>query len=144
MSYATVTDVSNRLGRPISDAAEITQVETWLADVEDMISARFIRAGLDLATQVGLNDPSMATVIRVESDAVIRRIYRPQPGRTSTTRAVDDATVTDRWEAETYDDGLTSGEWDDLLPGISGTGAFSTRPGFEADTASWPWPGCWT
>lgn len=137
MAYATVQDVSDRLGRPISDPNQVTQVLAWLADVEGMIVARFLRAGLVLETQIGLNDPTLATVIRIESDAVIRRIYLPQPGRTSTTRSVDDGTVTDRWEASSYGDGLTDGEWGDLLPGVA-TGAFSTRPGFEPDGVCWP------
>lgn len=140
MTYATVEDVSVRLGRPISDPLESAQVGAWLVDVEAQISARFVRAGLVLADQVALGSPSVATVVRVESEAVIRRIYLPQPGRTSTTRSVDDATVTDRWESTTYDDGLTENEWNDLLPGVS-TSAFSTRPGFEADYSSCVWPG---
>lgn len=141
MTYATVSDVATRLGRPISDATEVAQVEAWLADVESIIEARFVRAGLTLAGQIALDDPSLAAVVRVESDAVIRRIYQPLPGRTSTTRSVDDASVTDRWEGSGTYDWLTPGEWSDLLPSVTG-GAFSTRPGFEPDVR-WPSPGWW-
>lgn len=135
MTYAILTDVSTRLGRPISDQGEMAQVNAWLDDVEALIEARFKRSGLVLADQIGLDDPSLATVVRVESDVVIRRIYQPQPGRTSVTRSVDDASVTDRWEGQTADAGLTVNEWADLLPSVS-SGAFSTRPRFEPDAAS--------
>lgn len=139
MTYATVQDVSDRLGRPISEPLEVTQVTKWLADVESIIEARFVRSGLTLAGQIALGDPSLSTVVRVESDAVIRRIYQPLPGRTSTTRSVDDASVTDRWEGSGTYDWLTDGEWSDLIPSVT-AGAFSTRPGFEPDRpASWPW-----
>ncbi len=137
MTYATVQDVSDRLGRPISDPAEVTQVTAWLADVESIIEERFARAGLVLSAQIALDNPSLATVVRVESEAVIRRIYQPLPGRTSTTRSVDDASVTDRWEGSGTYDWLTDGEWSDLLPSAT-AGAFSTRPGFEPDRGLWP------
>lgn len=139
MSYAVVSDVAVRLGRPITDPLEVGQVNAWIGDVEAEISAGFARSGLNLGTQVSLGDPSLATVVRIESDVVIRRIYRPQPGRTSTSRTVDDGTVTDRWEASSYDDGLTAAEWELLLPTVS-TGAFSTRPGFEPDLSAPVWP----
>lgn len=132
MTYATVNDVATRLGRPISDPEEIAQVTAWLEDVESIIEARFTRAGLVLATQIALGAPTLAAVVRVECDAAIRRIYQPLPGRTSTTRSVDDASVTDRWEGQGTYDWLTDGEWSDLLPSVT-AGAFSTRPGFEPD-----------
>jgi hypothetical protein len=140
MTYAIVSDVSTRLGRPISDTAEVAQVNAWLADVEAQIAARFIRAGLVLATQVTADDPSLATVVRIEADAVIRRIYQPLPGRTSQTRSVDDASITDRWDRPSTVDGwLTAADWSDLLPSVT-SGAFSVRPGFDPDTpTSVPW-----
>ena len=141
MTYATLADVSTRLGRPITLAAEVAQVGAWLGDVEAQIVARFTRAGLVLAAQIVLDEPSLESVVRVESDAVIRRIYQPLPGRTSQTRSVDDASVTDRWEgttvAATVDGWLTAAEWSDLLPSAT-TSAFSTRPGFESDAAVFP------
>lgn len=140
MTYATLTDVSTRLGRPITLAAEIAQVEAWLGDVEAQIIARFTRAGLVLSAQIALDDPSLETIVRVEAEAVIRRIYQPLPGRTSQTVAVDDGSVTDRWESgrsAPVDGWLTASEWSDLLPSAT-TSAFSTRPGFESDAAPWP------
>ena len=140
MTNATLADVSTRLGRPITLTAEIAQVGAWLGDVEAQIVARFSRAGLVLAAQIVLDDPSLESVVRVEAEAVIRRIYQPLPGRTSQTRSVDDASVTDRWEggaASPVDGWLTASEWSDLLPSAT-TSAFSTRPGFEPDAAVFP------
>ena len=136
-TYADVTDVATRLGRPISTAEEIAQVSAWLEDVEATIVARFLRAGLVLADQIALDDPSLATVVRIESAAVIRKMENPT-GITSVTRSIDDASVTERREGATTSSlGLLDAEWQDLLPGSVG-GAFSTRPSFEPDTSGWP------
>lgn len=132
MTYAVVSDVEARLGRSISDPLEMGQVEAWLDDVEDIIAARFTRYGLVLATQVTAGDPTEATVIRIEAEAVIRRIQNPVTGLTSVTRSVDDASITERREGG--DVGwLTEADWEALLPTFE-SAAFSTRPGFETDT----------
>ena len=138
MSYANVDDVSIRLGRPISTAAEVNQVNAWLGDVEAAIAARFVRAGLVLSARVAADDPSLATVVRVECEAVIRRVNQPSPGRTSTTRSVDDVQITDRWEGDAIgmvDAWFTDTDWADLLPSVT-SGAFTTRPGFAVDAAT--------
>lgn len=136
MTYASVQDVSARLGRPIAEQVEVLQVATWLGDVEAAIAARFTRAGLVLADAVTAGAPSAATVVRVEAEAVIRRMANPLVGRKSTTLSVDDATVTDRWDtSESSSRWLTDADWADLLPVASG-GAFSTRPTFLADEAA--------
>lgn len=130
MAYANISDVEARLGRPISAATEIAQVNAWLSDVESQISARFRRFGLVLSEQIAAGNPDLATVVRVEASVVVRRVQNPEPGRTSTTRSVDDASVTDRWETGGSPWDLTESDWFDLLP-ASSSGAFSTRPGFE-------------
>ncbi len=133
-AYAQITDVETRLGRPISDALEVAQVDAWLEDIESIIMARFIRAGLTLAAQVALSDPSAATIVRIESEAVIRKIEKQNPtGITSVTRSIDDASVTERREgARVTTADILDEDWRDLLPSITG-GAFSTSPGFEPD-----------
>ena len=131
-TYAQLNDVSKRLGRPITDANEIAQVEAWLTDVEAIIAGRFTRSGLILADQVALDNPSVATLIRVEAATVIRKMSNPT-GLTSVTRSVDDASVTERRDGATASDlGLLNEEWEQLLPD-STSGAFSTRPGFLTD-----------
>jgi len=132
MAHAGLNDVAVRLGRPIIKAEEIAQVTAWLTDIEAVIAARFIRAGLILADQVALDNPSVATLIRVEAASVIRKMSNPT-GLTSVTRSVDDASVTERRDDATAPGpGLLDEEWEQLLPD-STSGAFSTRPGFLTD-----------
>lgn len=139
MSYADVSDVAVELGRPASSDAESEQWQAWLDRVERSIERAFRRAGLVLEAQVGLGDPTVADVVDVEVAAVIRKIHLPVTGRTSTSRAVDDVTITDRWEGDTAGLEISAAEWDALLPG-GDVDAFSTRPGFEPDTR---WPSPW-
>lgn len=141
MSYASVSDVSVRLGRPIADAAEVAQVSAWLSDVESVIGGRFRRAGLDLSAAVVADPLLLDSVIRVESEAVERRINQPNRGLESVTRNVDDASLTERYRSSLVgDDGwLTAADWADLLPVSANGGAFSTRPGFVPDRAPCEW-----
>lgn len=128
MAYATDSDVSDRLGRPLSTEEQI-QVLAWLRDVEARIEARFTKAGLSLTEQVALGAPSADTLVRVESEVVIRRLYQPKPGRTSVTRAIDDGSLTERWDGSGGSGwSITDDEWLDLLP-RSERGAFTIRPG---------------
>jgi hypothetical protein len=141
MSYATPADVEVELGRPASSATETAQWEAWLDRVERAIVRRFTQATLVLADQIALDDPTLQDVVDVEVAAVIRKIQNPQWGLTSVTRSVDDASVTERNENGQSGDPLllTDDEWFALLPGYSYSGAFSTRPGFEADTDPVDW-----
>lgn len=132
MTYASVSDVEVELGRAASSTEEAMQWDAWLERVERSIVRRFTRAGLVLADQVMLSDPSAGDIKDVEVAAVIRKIQNPT-GVTSVTRSVDDASVTTRREG-TSDTGLdlSDSEWDLLLP-FGDSEAFSTRPGFEPD-----------
>src|SRR5690606_39452202 len=73
VTYANLSDVSTRLGRPITDANEIAQVNACLADVEALILARIP----DLADRVAAATPSTAGVARAEANAAIRRLRNP-------------------------------------------------------------------
>lgn len=143
MSYASVKDVADRLGRSITDSDEIAQVQAWLDDVEDIISARFTRGGLVFADQVALSDPVVSTVVRVEAGVVVRRLLNPA-GLTSVTRTLDDASFTERHEGSDFAWSLSDDDWFDLLPVVNNvnSGAFSVQPGFEPDYGSvsslWP------
>lgn len=144
VTYASVQDVADRLGRPITSKVETAQVNAWLADVEAEIEARFAREGLNLADQMASGMPSLATIVRVESTAVVRRIQQPAPGRTSSTRSIDDGSVTDRWESGADPWAITDGEWDLLLPRVL-PDAFSTpmryTPGWcEGPMSPWGRP----
>jgi hypothetical protein len=141
MTYATVQDVADRLGRAIDDPLEVAQVQAWLDDIEDQIVSRFLRGGLVLADQIALDAPTLATVIRVECAVAIRRIQNPVSGLESLTRSVDDASITERYRGPSSTWDLIDAEWGDLLPieNNINSGAFSIQPGFESDYAEY-WP----
>lgn len=130
MAYASASDVEVELGRPANSAEETLQWEAWLERVERTIRRGFTRAGFDLDAQVVLNDPTSEDVIDVEVGAVLRKITNPS-GVTSSTRSVDDASVTNRWEGFTGGDplGIGADEWANLLPaGRKRPQAFSVMP----------------
>lgn len=119
MSYATTDDVAAELGRPSAGAIETTQWQVWLDRVERRIRRQFVRAGLDLDTQIDLDDPNVADVVDVEAAAVVRKIQNPQWGETSTTKSIDDGSVTRRREGASAEGDpleLLDGEWSLLLP----------------------------
>lgn len=132
MTYANISDVEARLGRPITDPLEVAQVNAWLSDIETAIRVGFRRAGFDLTAQVALGEPTADEVASVEASAAVRRVQNPTPGRTSRTESIDDGSVTDRWESSTDPWALTDSEWELLLPAAD-PGAFSIRPAFEPD-----------
>jgi len=138
-TYASVEQVAVELGRlpgSVTDA-EVLQWQQWLGRVERDIASRFTRSGLSLSEQVAASNPDEATVADVEIAAVVRKIENPF-GDTSTSVTVDDASVTRRKEGAGTVIGLdlTEAEWERLLPEKI-SGAFSTRPGFQADRSCW-------
>jgi len=130
VTYATVADVSTRLGRPIADPDEVAQAQAWLDDTEAIILGRLP----DLAAAIELGMPTMATLVMVESNAVIRKIRNPE-GYTSET--IDDYTYRYNEQVRRGDIFLTDEEWALLRPAVSG-GAFSTSPGFVPDWGGRP------
>lgn len=133
-TYATATDVAVELGRAASSPEETAQWEAWLDRVERAIRRAFQRAGLELDAQVALGDPAADDVRDVEVAAVLRKINNPS-GLSSTTRSLDDGSITNRrdYGAEGDPLTLTADEIAALLP-LAPTSAFSTRPGFEPGT----------
>lgn len=73
MTLATTSDVSNRLGRPLTES-ETGQVTLWLGDVERDIT-RHQPSALAMA---GVDADYAATMVQVESDAVVRKVFNPQ------------------------------------------------------------------
>src|SRR5690606_240528 len=111
MSYANVTDVSTRLGRPITSAVEIAQVNAWLSDVELMIRARI--ANLDALVAAGTIDED--SVVTVEASAVVRKMQNPE-GLRQVTKSVDDGSVTKTRDTALSDGALRilDSEWEML------------------------------
>lgn len=136
MTYATLSDVSTRLGRPITDAEEIAQVTAWLADVEAMILARIP----DLDELVADGSPSAAVVAMVEANAVIRKIRNPD-GKVS--EGIDDYNYRLNENARKGELFLTDEEWALLLPGAA-NGAWTIRPvGLRRGPGQWVHPDVW-
>lgn len=73
MSYATATDIADRLGREL-DETEARIVSARLADAELLITSRIP----DLAAQVTAGTIDPAAVTMVEADAVLRLIRNPE------------------------------------------------------------------
>lgn len=136
MSYATVTDVSTRLGRPITDPLEVAQVQAWLSDVENLILARIPT----LAVLVAAGSPTASVVAAVEANAVIRKIKNPD-GYSSET--IDDYTYRRNEDARRGELFLTDAEWALLFPDAGG-GAFTIRPGgVKVNEGWWLHPDTW-
>lgn len=104
MAIATYQDVSIVLGRPISDDAERTRVEWWLDGIELVITGR-----------LGKIDALPAAAVRyVEAEVVAEKARRAGNTESSITVAVDDGSVTRRWDNEATDADI-SDEWWTLL-----------------------------
>lgn len=129
MTYATVSDVATRLGRPISDAAEIAQVNAWLGDVESIIEAR---VG-PLAIAVTAGTLTTGTIVRVECQAVIRKVQNPD-GKVA--ENVDDYGYRYNENVRRGELFLTDEEWASLTP-ASSSAAFTITPygvaGYRSD-----------
>lgn len=104
MAVATYQDVATAIGRPISDQDEQAQVEWWLNGIELVIIGR-------------LGDVSelSAEVVRyVESEVVAEKVRRAGQAESSITVAVDDGSVTRRYDSPPSDADI-SAEWWALL-----------------------------
>jgi len=120
MSYATITDVSTRLGRPISDSLEVAQVTAWIGDIEALILARIpTLAGLITAGSLATE-----TVTMVEANAVIRKIRNPDGKQNE---KIDDYSYGLNANAARGELFLSDDEWDLLTPNAS-SGAFTVTP----------------
>lgn len=128
--YANLSDVADRLGRPITDPLEVKQVNAWIGDVEAIIRARIP----DLDERVVTGVPSLEVVAMVVTNAVVRKALNPTGKQNE---RIDDYSYGLTEDAARGDLFLTDAEWQLLLPDAS-SGAFSVRPAFEPDRAC-PW-----
>lgn len=136
MTYADVTDVQVRLGRPPADASETSQWEAWLEDIEAIIKSRFA----DLDATVAGGRPTAATLILVEANAVIRKINNPTGMKSE---RVDDYYYDLGESGGKSDLFLTDAEWDLLTPN-SPDGAFTITPfGMDHRKGQWIHPDVW-
>lgn len=135
MTYATVADVSTRLGRPITDPGEVAQVQAWLEDAEALILSR-VPTLPDLLADGAL---TVATLVMVEANAVIRKIRNPE-GYTSET--IDDYTYRYNEQVRRGDIFFTDDEWALLIPGRSGAWTI-TPSSARRRCGEWVHPDVW-
>lgn len=124
MAYATIASVEVRYGRTLT-SAEQAQVTVWIDDLEAEILERIP----NLVDLILAGRPTVGTIVRVVSNAIIRKLDNPK-GLKSRTVAIDDYSTTEQpWIEGTPGGGpeLTDDEWSKLLPGSSGD-AYTIRP----------------
>lgn len=122
MAYATITDVSTRLGRTISESAEIAQVNAWIADVEALILHRIP----DLAQQIVDGNVLASAVKTVVCQSVIRKIKNPDGKQNE---RIDDYSYGLSQDAARVDLFITDDEWSMITPRGTSGAAFSIRLG---------------
>jgi len=93
MAYATVSDVEVRYGRTLT-TAESAQVGAWIEDLEAEILERIP----DLEVLILAGRPTLATLKRVVSAAIVRKLQNPSGLRTRTV-AIDDYSTTETVDA---------------------------------------------
>lgn len=133
MAYATVSDVEVRYGRTLT-TSESAQVAAWIDDLEAEILERIPT----LTDLIAAGRPTVATLKRVISAAIIRKLQNPAGLRTRTV-AIDDYSTTETVDSANSAGylGLTDEEWNLLLPGSTGD-AFTINPYWATDRyADW-------
>lgn len=105
MAVTTYEDVAVALGRPISTSAEQDQVSWWLNAVELIIGQRL--------GDVALLDQALLKLVEVE--VVAEKVRHSGTEESSITVAVDDGSVTRRYESTISDDDIADRWWDLLM-----------------------------
>ena len=139
MVYAAVSDVEVRYGRTLTPS-ETAQVEAWIGDLESEILERIPT----LEALIFAGRPTVPTIARVISQAIIRKLDNPK-GLKSRTVSIDDYSTTEQpWIEGTPGGGpeLTDEEWSKLLPGTSGD-AFTIRTTPAVAYGTWVTPDTW-
>lgn len=111
MAYALVSDVATTLGRAITDATEVDQVNAWISDAELIIRSR-------LGDLSALDADVLRLVIK---EAVARRVRNPD-GKDN--ERIDDYSYGLVDDAKKVGISITDEEWAMLSPDGSSSGAF--------------------
>lgn len=128
MTFATVQDVADTIGRPITEPLEVKQVERWLSRVESRIRRRI--PNLNALAQ---DADYLETLKGVEVDVVARRVLNPEGKKNE---RIDDYSYGLTDTAASSDLWPTAAEWDELAPAPL-SDAFSTRMAYTPD-CGWP------
>lgn len=118
MAYAKDTDVAVRLGRTISDQAEIDQINAWIADAEAFIKNKIP----DIDQRVSEGSPTAETVKAVVAAAVGRFARNPEGKKDE---RVDDYSYGLHPDAARAEIHFTDDEWSRLIPTLGAQGAFT-------------------
>lgn len=122
MAFATVQDVSETLGRPITAPEEVTQVGVWLRRAESIIRNRI--PSLDVLAE---DANYLQALVDVEADVVARKVKNPD-GKVS--GGVDDYNFRYNENTRKGEIFLTDDEWALLVPMPSSlAGAFTVDLG---------------
>jgi hypothetical protein len=124
VTFATVQDVADELGRPITSSTEIAQINGWLRRVEATIKTRVP----DLAALVTAGTLDAVLVAGVEAAIVARKALNPE-GKSSET--IDDYTYKYDSSAAAKSLTPTEDEWILLRPRLA-RGSFTIRPGYSS------------
>lgn len=139
MTYAVFTDVATRLGRTISDALEIAQINAWISDAESLMRERI--PGIDAS--VVLNTPTLDTVKSVIANVVVRKANNPEGKKDE---RIDDYSYGLHADAARPDIHFTDDEWARLMPAAAGKeGAFTavSTGTILAKSGQWITPDGW-
>jgi len=121
MAYASIDDVTVRLGRAVSETAEQDQIDTWIEDAERLILRRFP----DLSTRIATGTVAEAEVVMVEAQAVVRKVKNPDGKQNERIEDYSYGLVEAAARGEVF---ITDDEWALLMPTRDPRGAFSVRP----------------
>ena len=136
MITATVSDVAARLGRPISDPDEVTQVTAWLSDAETLIVSRIP----DIEARIVAGNPSPQVVVMGQANAVVRKVRNPDGKQNE---RIDDYSYGYSAEAARGELYLTADEGA-LLDGAVSSGAWTIHPASQTRAAgTWVHPDVW-
>lgn len=128
--YATLTDVTTRLGRTL-EPAEAAQIEAWIGDVSGLIAER-----IPNLPELAADEAYASRLMSIICAVVIRKADNPQ-GRLQ--ERIDDYSYGLSAEVVRSSDlTLTDAEWARLTPGV-GASAYTVRPTYTSDRMVTPW-----
>lgn len=125
MAVITYTDVATTIGRPISDQNEQDQVTQWIADVELLLAARL----------GDLTSSTVASILAARDQDLLAYVERESVAARMRYAADRNSEAVDQPSEDGFFIRVLEPWWALLDPTDSGSGAFSVRPYFEADTA---------
>ena len=129
----TLDDIATRLGvaTPTPDSATGKQWSAWIGDAELLIRLRAEALGLSL------EELDQDALDRVVTLAVVAMARKPDDS-TMVDVSVDDGRVSRHYSSSTGRITILD-EWWSWLGLVEASGAFSTRPGFDADAFRLRW-----